>query len=71
MSTRQEIKDLKTRVRALELRAAEDAYMQAFKAISEDMHAASGRPCGTCRLVTNVIGRPFGCYAFQQKNGGI
>jgi len=47
-------------------------FMEAFIAISEDMHPAGSRPCSTCRLVTNVIGQPFGCYAYQarKKAGG-
>lgn len=65
------LRQLSARVQALEAHK-DSAFMEAFKAISLDMHGASTRPCPTCRLVTNVIGRPFGCYEFQasKKAGG-
>ena len=36
----------------------------ALDAIQADPHQWSTRPCGTCRSVGAVIGRPFGCYAY-------
>ena len=66
-----QLKQLSARVQALETHINKP-YIEAFNAISADMHAASTRPCPTCRLVTNVIGLPFGCYEFQarKKAGG-
>ena len=29
--------------------------------IESDPHQWSSRPCTTCRTVSNLIGRPFGC----------
>jgi len=30
--------------------------------IQEDPHQWSDRPCPTCRAVSSLIGKPFGCY---------
>ncbi len=35
--------------------------------IALDGHQWSDRPCQTCRAVTGLIGRPFGCYWYQAK----
>ncbi len=44
-----------------------DLFMQstdaAFRLIEEDPHQWSSRPCQTCRAISNLIGRPFGCSA--------
>ena len=37
------------------------------KAIALDGHQWSDRPCQTCLAVTGLIGRPFGCYWYQEK----
>ncbi len=36
--------------------------------IQGDPHQWSNRPCPTCRPITKMIGRPFGCYRFQKEN---
>lgn len=33
----------------------------------KDSHGWSNRPCETCRFITNIIGKPFGCYRYQQE----
>lgn len=33
------------------------------KLIEADPHQWSSRPCPTCRAVTIILGRPFGCSA--------
>ena len=38
-----------------------------LRALSTDMHQASGRPCQTCRDLTSKLGYPFGCYEYQAK----
>lgn len=35
-------------------------------AIGHDGHQWSTRPCGTCKTVSGLIGRPFGCYKYQE-----
>jgi hypothetical protein len=40
---------------------------EAVKLVSKDMHQVSNRPCPTCQAVTNALGEPFGCYAYQAK----
>ena len=36
--------------------------------LQEDPHSWSTRPCGTCRTISGIVGRPFGCYEYQRKN---
>lgn len=33
------------------------------KCIESDPHVFGTRPCQTCRVVSSVLGRPFGCVA--------
>lgn len=35
--------------------------------IGMDGHSWSSRPCQTCLAVTGLIGRPFGCYWYQEN----
>lgn len=35
--------------------------------IGIDGHQWSNRPCQTCLAITGLIGRPFGCYWYQDK----
>lgn len=39
--------------------------------IQSDPHQWSERPCQTCRAVSSIIGKPFGCslYALSRKAG--
>ncbi len=39
----------------------------ALDVIEEDPHSWSSRPCPTCKTVSSLIGRPFGCI---KKAGG-
>ncbi len=38
-----------------------------LRAIGEDGHVFGSRPCETCRVVTAIAGRSFGCIAFAEK----
>jgi len=42
-----------------------DAVLDLLQA---DPHQWSMRPCPTCKTITGLIGKPFGCYEFQRKN---
>ena len=33
-----------------------------------DSHNWSLRPCSTCRTISTLIGKPFGCYRLQKEN---
>jgi len=33
-----------------------------------DPHHWSERPCGTCKAITSIIKKPFGCYKYAEKN---
>jgi hypothetical protein len=43
------------------------ALRDALALVSSDMHEAGLRPCGTCRSVSEAIGQPFGCVAYQAQ----
>lgn len=34
--------------------------------IYADPHQWSKRPCETCKVITGILGKPFGCYRYQQ-----
>jgi len=36
--------------------------------IYTDPHQWSKRPCETCRTISAIIGKPFGCYRHQKEN---
>ena len=38
--------------------------------IYADPHGWSKRPCDTCRTISAIIGKPFGCYRLQASNTG-
>lgn len=41
-------------------------FMDAIlKLIQEDPHQWSTRPCSTCRTITSMIDRPFGCDKYR------
>jgi len=46
-----------------------DAVLSALQA---DPHQWSSRPCPTCRVITALVGRPFGCnlYRIQREGKG-
>ena len=54
------------------VRVALDIIMDAVvETIGIDGHMWSDRPCQTCKAVSGLIGRPFGCYWYQkQKKSG-
>ena len=35
--------------------------------IQRDSHQWSNRPCESCRAISGIIGRPFGCYEYQRQ----
>ena len=38
----------------------------AMRLIQADAHYWSDRPCSTCRAVSAIVGKPFGCYEYQR-----
>ena len=38
-----------------------------LKLIEKDPHSWSNRPCQTCRTVSSILGKPFGCE--KKRNG--
>jgi hypothetical protein len=51
------------------LAAARVLANAALQAIQDDPHQWSARPCPTCRAVSSLVGRPFGCYLYAQQRG--
>jgi hypothetical protein len=44
------------------VRAAASLILEAaLRVLDEDGHQWSSRPCSTCRFVSSVYGKPFGC----------
>lgn len=43
----------------------------ALDVIQADPHQWSMRPCPTCRTVGSILGRPFGCYRYQQQKSDV
>ena len=37
-----------------------------LRLIQNDSHSWSNRPCETCRTISNIIDKPFGCYEYQR-----
>jgi len=52
------------------IKAACKVYMEVIlDEIQADPHQWSERPCSTCRTISSMVGKPFGCclYAEQRK----
>ncbi len=50
------------------IRAAVNVLMKPILDIlQEDPHSWSDRPCDSCRTISAIIGRPFGCYEFARR----
>ena len=41
-----------------------------LRLLQGDPHAWSERPCQTCRSVSSIVGKPFGCslYAIEKRS---
>jgi hypothetical protein len=50
--------------------AARMLFKAAARVLNTDPHQWSSRPCETCRVVTGVLGEPFGCDAYREANRG-
>jgi len=47
------------------LRAAVHVVMEpALRLLQGDPHSWSERPCDTCRTISSIVGKPFGCYVY-------
>jgi len=42
----------------------------AIRLIEDDPHQWSKRPCPTCRSISSLIGKPFGCNRRAAQEGG-
>lgn len=49
------------------IKAAANVLIEAaMDLLYQDPHKWSDRPCPTCRPITTLLGKPFGCYRYQQ-----
>ncbi len=48
--------------------AAKKIYLTAFDLIQSDPHQWSNRGCQTCKTITTLIGKRFGCILYQAQN---
>lgn len=50
------------------IRAAVRVLMSAaLDALQADPHSWSEQPCQTCRTVSAIVGRSFGCYRYAEE----
>ena len=50
------------------IKASVSVIMDAvIEVIGVDGHQWSDRPCQTCQAVSSLIGKPYGCYWYQQR----
>jgi len=47
--------------------AAQILMDTALRLIQEDPHQWSDRHCPTCRSISAISGKPFGCYEYQRR----
>ncbi len=52
------------RIAALEARLPEMIPLAALDMFARDAHRFSNRPCGTCREISEMIGKPWGCLTY-------
>lgn len=39
-----------------------------LRELQEDPHSWSDRPCSTCKTISSIVGKPFGCYLYALRN---
>lgn len=47
--------------------AQETLLAAVLRLLQEDPHMWSARPCKTCKAVSAIADRPFGCYEYQRR----
>lgn len=53
-------------------KAASNVLMDAVLGIIQgDSHHWSNRPCQSCLTISGIIGKPFGCYKYQEERKKI
>lgn len=57
-----------TYIRAAIIEAAARAHLAAaLDMLYADNHSWSERPCATCRAITGLLGKTFGCYRYAEE----
>jgi len=60
--------DIEARVARLEAILPEMIPLAALDIFVTDQHRFSTRPCATCRNISTVIGKPWGCVELAKRN---
>jgi len=51
------------------IQAAANVLLDAvLRELQADPHQWSSRPCSTCRTISAIIGKPFGCYVYAAQH---
>lgn len=59
--------DIEERVARIESALPDMVPLSASTIFASDPHQFSTRPCGTCRNISAVIGKPWGCVALVNR----
>lgn len=38
-----------------------------LRILQEDPHSWSDRPCESCRTISSIVNKPFGCYEYKRR----
>ena len=50
------------------IKAAANILMDAvLDIVQNDSHLWGSRPCQSCQAISGIIGKPFGCYKYQES----
>ena len=55
------------RIRALEAALPTMVPLAALNIFARDQHRFSNRPCGTCRTISEMAGKDWGCVAYAKS----
>lgn len=49
------------------IKAAANILMDTvLELLQKDPHQWSTRPCSTCKAISSILGKPFGCYKYKK-----
>ena len=50
-----------------EVKELREAIVNALRLMQADPHMWSTRPCATCKEITALVGKNYGCYTIQER----
>lgn len=70
ISVKEEVKPIEDNLKET-IKAAAGVLLDAITdAVFKDPHQWSDRPCETCRVISVIVNKPFGCYKYQERKKG-